>query len=324
MVKSQCLFFFCHQNTFKHNIINLSKLQINFSCLLLHSYNLFPSNSHNPFILKMNLQSYLIILTTLLLSEIPVFQCQNPQYQTCTQPFTCANIRDISYPFYGGSRPSSCGYPGFELTCNSDSETPLINITSLTYRVLEIDNSTQTLRVSRQDLRPCPTDFLNTTLDSRIFNYSSDANDRNITLFYGCPRELPQVPNRYSCTVNGMDTSVIYATEDSSIPGLGTLYTCTGSIFIPVDEATSPQRDLLDAVASGFSIEWSANNSNCDSCVVSGGVCGYEQSRSSFACHCADRTYELTCGNPNGGMCCSALFLILLMLLFLVLVHCMV
>ncbi|KAK4490558.1 hypothetical protein RD792_001240 [Penstemon davidsonii] len=227
-----------------------------------------------------------------------------------SQPFHCGNLRDISYPFWGGNnRPVSCGYPGFDIDC--EGETPILNISSVLYRVLEINNSTQTLRIARQDLwnNYCPTFLYNTTLNYTLFDFSSNSNDQNITLFYGCsisqPQPIPiQSPYQLSCDVNQTTISGFYLTGDVSDPGIG--IGCRSRISVPVNEfaerdlsnvATASLIVLQSAFRSGFWIDWAANNSNCENCVESGGVCGYNQDTASFACYCADGSREFTCSN---------------------------
>lgn len=94
---------------------------------------------------------------------------------------------------------------------------------------------------------------------------------------------------------------------------------CVGNILVMVNETaeavlanstSNSSRDALaDALASGFSIEWSADNTNCDYCTGSGGICGYEPSTGLFACYCEDGPYAITCGNAyvNGGTSVFAL-----------------
>ncbi|KAL8476657.1 hypothetical protein ACS0TY_029084 [Phlomoides rotata] len=251
-----------------------------------------------------------LILTGLVLLRIPSFLCQNnDQYQTCNQPFQCGRLSEIGYPFYGGNRPVSCGYPGFELDCQGGDH-PLINISSITYRVLKIDNSTQTLQVSRNDLwsNICPGFFSNTTLNFTLFDFYRPANDRNITLYYGCP--LLSVSANYMFNCSGFNTNIFnfFGTVEQS------LQLCSSLIYVPVNQ--NAYRELANptfasvvrlesSLESGFSIQWSADNQRCDNCKVSGGVCGYNQTTTSFSCHCSNGTSESTCfgletGDRNG------------------------
>ncbi|KAI3451782.1 hypothetical protein Pfo_008447 [Paulownia fortunei] len=264
--------------------------------------------------LKLDPRLFLLILTGLVFLGIPSCVCQNDQqFQTCRQPFQCGSIGEIGYPFWGGNRPASCGYPGFELNCRGD--VLRLNISSISYRVLAIDNSTQTLRVSRDDLwnTICPRFLFNTTLNFALFDYSSTANDQNITLYYGCglnqlPPLTPSAPNQFNCDVNGTNSWSFYLTREAT--GLGDGVTCSSNISVPVNQtaaqalanlATTSTTLLQSALASGFSIQWSADDENCNNCVRSGGLCGYNQDSASFACYCTDRPYDFTCNDTRTG-----------------------
>ncbi|PIN24100.1 hypothetical protein CDL12_03155 [Handroanthus impetiginosus] len=107
----------------------------------------------------------LTLTISLVLLAIPSCVCQyDQQYEACSQTLLqCGNISEIGYPFWGGTRNASCGYPGFELNCQNDIFR--LNISSTVYRVLDVNNATQTLRVARNDLwdDTCPRVFTNTS-----------------------------------------------------------------------------------------------------------------------------------------------------------------
>ncbi|XP_073018625.1 LEAF RUST 10 DISEASE-RESISTANCEUS RECEPTOR-LIKE PROTEIN KINASE-like 1.2 isoform X2 [Primulina eburnea] len=267
---------------------------------------------------KLSQESFCWILVILVLSQIQVRICQPDAYETCSQPFRCANLEDIKYPFYGQDRPVSCGYPGFELDCQTG--VPLITINLISYRVLNIDNNTYNLQVAREDLRNsiCPDPLRNTTLNLDLFGFSSNYNDQNITLNYGCtmigsqppppPQPQEQIPvyNNFSC--GPYPWNMVWTTEQAVF--LRSFIGCSSNIFVPVNQiaastlaAYSPIVAIIDALSSGFWIQWSANNSNCQRCEESGGVCGSNQGSESFACYCSNGTYSLSCnssGNGNG------------------------
>ncbi|GFP96986.1 probable serine/threonine-protein kinase at1g18390 [Phtheirospermum japonicum] len=260
----------------------------------------------------------LLMLTTItglimvLLGIIPNSVCQNDDtglYETCSRPFECGNTTDIGYPFWGDGRPESCGYPGFQLNC-VDNNTPRLNISPISYQVLDIDYSTQTLRVARDDLLDglCAPLFLNTTLNINL----STADDLNITLYYGCrpipPPALPLIsPYQFSCR----DTLNLYFTAEA-ISGLGNnvnLLSCDNIITVPVNRtaalalanpATTSPAVLEDVLTAGFSIQWWADNDNCNSCTESGGLCGCNPDSGSFACYCRNGSQGSRCNDaPN-------------------------
>ncbi|KAL0450027.1 UNVERIFIED_CONTAM: hypothetical protein Slati_1559100 [Sesamum latifolium] len=242
---------------------------------------------------KFNQELLPLIVTIVLLIQIPSYSCQiDPQYQTCSQPFQCGSLTEIGYPFWGGNRPVSCGYPGFQINCQSN--VPFLNISSRTYRVLDVDNNSNS-----QGLKGRP----------------------NITLYYGCgngqvPLPTPTFPNQFRCDVNGVNSISFYTTGEAS--GQGNGVSCSSNIYVPVNRtaardlssAAASTNLLQDALRSGFTIQWSANNDNCNGCARSGGLCGYNEGTAAFACYCTDRVHEFTCDDsrPPGNALHDFLF----------------
>ncbi|KAL8476645.1 hypothetical protein ACS0TY_029078 [Phlomoides rotata] len=237
--------------------------------------------------------------------------CQNNDlYQTCRQPFQCGRLENIGYPFYGGDRPPSCGYPGFDLDCRGDD--PLITTASMTYRVLDFDTSTRTLKVSRDDLWStlCPPSPSNTTLNFTLFDFYSRADDQNITIYYGCPDGQPNtLPFRTQTQFFCGGSSFFAAGRAVAELSVG----CSRLISVRVNQSatlelsniTTATADLLQgALRSGFSIQWSADDDNFRACSRSGGFCGYNPTSASFACHCTNGTSASICsgnGAPRAG-----------------------
>ncbi|XP_022865652.1 LEAF RUST 10 DISEASE-RESISTANCE LOCUS RECEPTOR-LIKE PROTEIN KINASE-like 1.3 isoform X3 [Olea europaea var. sylvestris] len=262
---------------------------------------------------KLNRRYFLLLVSLLLIQHIPGSLCQNGgEYETCGAPFQCAGIGGISYPFYGGNRPNYCGYPGFQLS-NCQGDVPILTISSIRYRVLEIDNTRKTVRVAREDLwnTTCPRFLYNTTLEENIFLFLP--NDQNITLHYGCftssGQPIPlQLPSMFPCNVNRTSSSFFtLGGAFPSIPGFGAPIRCETNISVPVNEtaarllAVSSASIVLlqDALASGFSLQWSANNTACENCNQSGGVCGTNLDPLSFACYCANGPFSSTCNSAE-------------------------
>ncbi|CAK9150679.1 unnamed protein product [Ilex paraguariensis] len=247
---------------------------------------------------------FMNMLIISILSHVPMFLCQdNEQYAACGNLFHCANISSIGYPFSGQDRPAYCGHSGFRLSCIGN--TPLITIQSEEYRVLEIDNGTQTLKVAREDLlnNLCPTILYNTTIDFNLFSYAS--NLQNLTLNYTCTGT--QAEHQFDCTGNDGTTTINYfSTADTNL----SVVTCDDSVLVPISQTSaqvlaSPKasvNDLRAVIGRGFQLEWSAKDLSCEQCIQSGGRCGSANSSStSFACYCTDRPYELTCNKTQIG-----------------------
>ncbi|KAL9148248.1 hypothetical protein ABFS82_12G029700 [Erythranthe guttata] len=203
-----------------------------------------------------------------LLIYFPCFFCQtSPANCDGGKPFDCGNVRYLSYPFWGGARSSDCGRgQGYKLICHGG--VPMLNISSLTYVVQQINFDGKTLKIAREDLltTTCPKIISNTTIDLDLFEYTPESEENNVTLYYDCsdkngePGYLETNPNLFSC--NGSGAVNLF---DVSPAGSGHKITCGESISVPVskDDAqslkiptVSPVKNLQAALASGFSVQW--------------------------------------------------------------------
>jgi hypothetical protein len=200
--------------------------------------------------------------------------------------FDCGNIKGVGYPFSGSDRPDYCGYPGFELGCSNQD--PEITIMGSTYKLLGINNQSRTLNVSRSDYTKnlCPTLLSNTSLNPNLLNYTSDHGE--VTLFYGCPSPSPPaLSSQFTCKINDTNMTGYFITVNLSDLSrtasslISYLTTCNNSVKFPAHQSaivpilvSSNVSQFLEAINQGFELEWSANDSLCDTCESSGGQCG--------------------------------------------------
>jgi hypothetical protein len=265
------------------------------------------------------------------------FANDDERYVSCSNSLDCGNIKGVGYPFWGSNRPDYCGYPELKLDC-SDQD-PEITIEKLTYKVLGIDNQTRTLSVARKDYAEniCPTLILNTTWIPNLLNYTSD--DQNITIYYGCPTQgalitstvLPQFP----CEINATQMTG-YFTAFANLSVLGSsasslisyLASCKDSIIVPLRESAFQQilstptaAQLLGSLNQGFGLEWNASNSLCDTCQLSGGQCGYNQTTTAFTCYCKDQPQQFSCQQSPTNDQSSSMSSCLLLFFFLLMSH---
>ncbi|XP_019154737.1 PREDICTED: LEAF RUST 10 DISEASE-RESISTANCE LOCUS RECEPTOR-LIKE PROTEIN KINASE-like 1.3 isoform X4 [Ipomoea nil] len=240
-------------------------------------------------------------------------------YEACAQSFSCGDIDDIGYPFWGGSQPAYCGHPSFGLTC-SDESSPEITILSVKYKVLSI--SSQAATIVRYDLSTniCPSNPQRVSLDLNLFSYAPSGN-QNITLFYGCTIVNPvsvSIPKLLNCSEEGSDSNrnnVLWSptTGLPSIPGItSNIFRCGIDIFVTVTQeafdslvkaSLNVTEDLLrTAVGGGFSVDWKANNSLCQDCTGSGGRCGSNGDRIStqFICYIGNSSSSSSNKRPMG------------------------
>ncbi|XP_057998250.1 LEAF RUST 10 DISEASE-RESISTANCE LOCUS RECEPTOR-LIKE PROTEIN KINASE-like 2.4 [Hevea brasiliensis] len=217
--------------------------------------------------------------------SIPLCSSNTDSYTSCsTTQFVCGNIT-AGFPFWGNNRPEFCGNPGLELMCENDN--PTININDVVYRVLEIDENGQSLRIARQDYTDgiCQPQLLNTTLDPQLFEYASGY--RNLTIIYGCTiPALLGVPALFNCLITGTGFQNGYVVYDAVGPGL-----CYRSIFVPVSEtilasAMVNLSGLEESLKQGFQVKWKVDDTACTNCIGSKGVCGYYLLSNETTCYC--------------------------------------
>ncbi|KAM7479680.1 hypothetical protein LguiA_027893 [Lonicera macranthoides] len=234
---------------------------------------------------------------------------ENQQYLECYESFFgCGQvIQGITYPFWGGSRPSHCGLEKFHLTCNNNGYTT-IDIDAQIFRVLHIYQFNRTMRIARNDLSDdvCPPPFTSTTLNHTFFAYRPDY--QNLTLFYDCDNDIdPRLPNTIiNCSINGVDRRGFYAEEPFSSSDIPNVERCNMNMTVPVlSEGIEEFRDnnsmqLRDLVNWGFDVQYIIDNTDCLACQTSGARCWINTTISpeEATCVCPDGIGPLICTPP--------------------------
>ncbi|KAK2986780.1 hypothetical protein RJ640_011005 [Escallonia rubra] len=249
----------------------------------------------------------LLLLLTTFAGHLPTSSSQDTTaFSNCNATFSCGPIQNITYPFTGGARPSYCGLPDFHITCNGGNY-PELTANSLTYRVLTINQTQQSLTLVRLDLynTTCPGEFRNSTFNSTIFSYGRE--DQELNIFYGCNSSAMRYRphNLFSCNVAGSNLSDAYYLVGAvpSDPILN-LVQCRVIVNLLVlrttaDRINSNQTSLGDALTEGFSLNYSdPYNGRCSDCVLFGGQCGFDSNSSRPICICQG---DRLCDPPPGG-----------------------
>ncbi|CAN4079941.1 unnamed protein product [Withania somnifera] len=140
----------------------------------------------------MNSQSFyffslLTLFFSLMLIHVPQGSSNpNEFYQSCGKTYSCGNITGLSYPFFN--------YPHLSNYLSSIIHT--------------INHSLRTMTIARIDLweNTCPSQFINTTLDSTHFNYVHKE-DEELSLIYSCDvNALGFTPqNMFAFSVNNLN-----------------------------------------------------------------------------------------------------------------------
>ncbi|KAG6394360.1 hypothetical protein SASPL_144944 [Salvia splendens] len=213
-------------------------------------------------------------------------------YKTCGNTFSCGDtITGIGYPFRRQTDPIYCGHPNLALACDGRSNATTIDIMSTTYRVLRIDQSTETMRIVREDLMegPCPREMVNTTLNYSLFDYAGSY--ANFTFLYGCPAS--NFPGLSLTPCGGSGYSGVYVFPGTQGPGK-----CNASVIVPVllgveggGGTENTTRTLNQVVQQGFEVRWKIDGKSCSDCTESKGRCGYDVGTNQTSCFCPDAPY---------------------------------
>ncbi|KAM4131560.1 hypothetical protein ACJW30_01G184200 [Castanea mollissima] len=234
-------------------------------------------NSHFfPVVMKLSL-----IIVTITLIHCPTsLRADNVNYLTCEAPFNCGNLVNLNYPFWASNRPSYCGHPSFQLDCSSN--VPQIDITTMNYSVLEINNSSRTLKVARTDYLDtiCPAALVNTTIDNNLFSYVT-SDDTNLTLYYNCLTPLAALPNlvfyQFNCSINNTNFINYYIPSSQTLLTISSI--CNYRVSVPVLQSAVPTAITYDAA---------------------GGLFGSDPiTTSTFACHCTNGTFAFGCSTES-------------------------
>ncbi|KAG6401073.1 hypothetical protein SASPL_137918 [Salvia splendens] len=168
--------------------------------------------------------------------------------------FSCGpNISGIGYPFRGSSDPDCCGHRSLVLRCDEGSNATTMEMAGLAYRVLEMDQVQEMLRIAREETMSsaCPAVMANTTLDYLVFDYAATC--MNYTFFYGCRFEKAVHITRVACGGDGGDAYVAPWVVPPP-PVCGASVVVSGALMAvdkPLDAA-----ELEEALKHGFQIRW--------------------------------------------------------------------
>ena len=220
----------------------------------------------------------IFFITILVFVQIPVFLCYD-LYASCNSKYHCGDIANVDYPFWGADRVRGCGKPDLFLNCTRNFT--LIEMRNVTYRVLSVNMATRSLKIAREDYYSggiCSPKFVDTTLDSNFFVYSSGY--ANITLVYGCiPSTTPEL---FSCQGIGSG----YIVPEVNGPGI-----CKGpTVFVPVPVIHTMNGDIGDVskmeevLKEGFEVNWKEDMSCSDCIQTNKGVCGIDAYTNQTTC----------------------------------------
>ncbi|XP_042980642.1 LEAF RUST 10 DISEASE-RESISTANCE LOCUS RECEPTOR-LIKE PROTEIN KINASE-like 2.1 isoform X2 [Carya illinoinensis] len=225
----------------------------------------------------------------------------NPYFQVCSaEPETCGDGQPIKFPFHIRNKQNrSCGYPGFELSCNYHGQ-PTINIQNNDYIIHNISYETQTLRVSNSDFwnsnNGCIPLTQNISLPGARFELAPF--QTHVNLLFGCNASTLESTSRFSypgCNHGENKNSSVLALPENDPKLRNVSKACTTRVVAPVLEPYERENgDGIEGVLrNGFRVKWKA--SECSSSQESGGRCGFNYSEWHFKCFCPDRPHAWHC-----------------------------
>ncbi|KAJ0095708.1 hypothetical protein Patl1_15016 [Pistacia atlantica] len=237
----------------------------------------------------------------------------DPLYKACSVRETCGDGQTIAFPFYIREKPF-CGYPGFEISCNSNGN-PVLNLNNIDYIIHEISYNNQVVRVSNAAVSE--TNNSNASCidlsSHRIQNLSLPedrfallSNQSELVLLYNCNSSLPGELLRYRngiCEDKNKTAGTVLALVRNDANLENASRECSGDqVVAPVDvyAGNGGGFGIGEVIKRGFLLRWTA--SNCSDCAESGGKCGFNGSTYHFKCFCPDRPHGLQCdpGKANG------------------------
>ncbi|KAL2937293.1 LEAF RUST 10 DISEASE-RESISTANCE LOCUS RECEPTOR-LIKE PROTEIN KINASE-like 1.1 [Bienertia sinuspersici] len=249
------------------------------------------------------------------LAAVSVSNCDdNPNYTACSILYSCGQLQNVGYPFWGDNRPKFCGIPDLKLSCKGKNRTnhplylPQNGYSPL--NVLHINTSSHTIVVNQDWLynkchvkMPWESMNLTSSLQLDIPGY------RQIQLLYGCTK----CGSKYNYTCSNFDgtpnNTAHYFVPQSDISSISKSCSCKSNASFKVDkrvldELNNNANVSLLSVLTKWPIlmRYTAYYSACSKCEQSGGRCGSPEDQSSdrFVCYCRGGAHSATCPHEPG------------------------
>lgn len=184
---------------------------------------------------------------------------------------TCGNyVLPVRFPFrLASQQPQNCGYPGFDLHCNSKDLT-VMNLPSGDFILRNINYREQVVEL--YDPYKClPKRLMELSLSGSPFKA---AYYQNYT-FLSCPPE--STTSRFTsinCLSNS--TSTTLATNSMNLAISLTMCEITVTLPIPVSQPDQLGGDFTSDLSNDLHLTWDIPN--CDDCEANGGSCAFKSS----------------------------------------------
>ncbi|KAI5004432.1 hypothetical protein ZWY2020_031675 [Hordeum vulgare] len=221
---------------------------------------------------------------------------------SCT-PRSCGDLT-IRYPFsLAGAQPFYCGYPPFDLTCDTSTghagaylrntfRERLFRINDISYENNSMVAAVQTSFVGD---RACPVPDFNVSASLALFPFNISVANKRLVFFYNCtvPREF-SLPRRCANHSMGAYISGSWDDGEGGTPPQGVPRNCS-SVSVPVHRGMArPHEHYERLIRDGFLLKLLAPIGDCDGCrQMSGRECRFDQ-------------FAFQCACPDGNLCSNS------------------
>ncbi|KAK9677273.1 hypothetical protein RND81_11G132200 [Saponaria officinalis] len=248
----------------------------------------------------------LIVTIFIIILVLPSSTGVDSGYITCTSSlFSCGNVSNVGYPFWGDGRPRYCGHPALQLQCfqSENGEWPTLTIGSkdeAPYNVLSMKHFDSNITLELQGFENIHCTSYNKNI-SNIFKFSPSV--ENITFLYNCPSNiLPRNSTNLVTCYEDQNHAKYQAYYVSNMSAHKEYSSCSSTV-VPVFRKPlvlhnkGVVRSITQVLSQGFeaSYEYSPE---CLRCKNSGGICG-SSNVLDFVCLCKNRPSNYVCQMPG-------------------------
>lgn len=240
-----------------------------------HERKQFPLLSVNKTITISGINSFSIIMGILRLFFSSMFLFPILLAAKDCSTSSCGNTNiTVRFPFIlQGKQPESCGYPGFSLSCNSQSMTVLKLPRTGEFFVREINYITQQIRLYDPD----------NCLASRLLNLNLSGSPfkgllhQNYT-FLSCPTQFTNSRFTVIDCLSNATRSVLATSSTSLVSSLTSV--CKILVTLPVPVSWPVQYDEGFSTDLNYDLRLIWDTPDCGDCEVEGGICGFKSNSS--------------------------------------------
>lgn len=242
--------------------------------------------------------SFLLFLPLWVSSQIHL-SAGNPElYRTCRYNlYQCGNVT-VGYPFWGNKREDYCGHPQLELECQEGTNTTVLRIQGVNFKVLDINESSLLLKIARKDFTgdlcaPRLSTFIigQGSLFSYVYAY------RNLTIHYGCqsyPDDQSSIVMFPACGSTSGCNYYYRRPEDDDEEDDDDSKKCKERVTVRIPARLfSPYVEvdkLKEALGEEIEVKVMIHTEACERCREGNGVCGLPYGKEACFCDLSSKT----------------------------------